>query len=56
MTLSRKINMNVVRRVAQPLGRQIAKSSEKTSSCERRLQKVRNLHKLFSGTETPKRK
>lgn len=56
VTLSRKINMNVVRRVAQPLGRQIAKSSEKTSSCERRLQKVRNLHKLFSGTETPKRK
>lgn len=51
-----KINMNMVRHVSQPLGRQILKSSEKASSCAKRLQKIRSTCKIPSCVETPKRR
>lgn len=47
-----KINMNMVRHVSQPLGRRIRKSSEKASSCGKRLQKIRNTCKIPSCAET----
>lgn len=51
-----KINRNTVRHASQPLGRQIPRSSEKASSCGKRLQKIRNTCKIPSCAETLKRR